>query len=201
MRTYRVPLSALPGFAFLVTLSAAACSSGLPTSPGAVTAPSSRGSAAVSNASGVAGGALASPSSQFSLTNGSFTITTSGGDSVSGTYSGTATVSPSGKRAASINLQATGGTGGLQGAAGTLTGDGTGAFTSEGSFQLALRGTITSATNPDGIRVRASLVGNAAVSCSTSGIVITLQGDGTAQRLGDIHGTFAHLVGNAGCSP
>jgi len=101
--------------------------------------------AAILGSSGVIAGhrpgPAASASSVVDLLDGSFTLTTSDGD-IAGVYTGSSSVSPSGRTEASLDLQVTSGTNSFQGATGRLMGDGAGAFTGEGSFSLTLRGSI-----------------------------------------------------------
>ena len=78
----------------------------------------------------------------FDLGGGTFTFTTPDGD-LSGTYAGHASSPLAGKPRTSLDLTVTGGTKSFRGAAGSLTGDGSGAFLGDGDFALALRGSIS----------------------------------------------------------
>ncbi len=134
------------------------------------------------------------------LFDGSFTLTTSDGD-IAGVYTGHSSISPSGRSDASLDLQVTGGTNLFQGATGSLTGNGTGAFSGEGSFSLIFRGSISTAADPTRFRVRGKVSGTSSASCASQITAITLEGDGAFGMLGDVHAVLTHLVGGSGCSP
>jgi hypothetical protein len=160
--------------------------------------------AAILGSSGVIAGHGPGPAAALSsvvdLLNGSFTLTTSNGD-ISGVYTGSSSVSPSGRTEASLDLQVTSGTNSFEGATGRLTGDGAGAFTGEGNFSLTLRGSISTVADPAGFRVRGKVSGTSSVSCVSQTTAVTLDGEGALGKLGDVHAALTHLVGGSGCSP
>src|SRR5262249_46384636 len=121
--------------------------------------------------------------------------------SISGQYVGQVSVSPSGHGSsdASLSLQVTAGTGAFQGATGNLTGDGTGAFVTQGAFALSLRGSIVTADNPKGLRVQGMISGTSSLSCVIPNIVGNLDADGSFGKLGDAHAVLTHVIANAGC--
>ena len=136
----------------------------------------------------------------FDLTNGTFTITSLDGD-ISGPYVGRVSVSSSrrGRSDASLSVQVTSGTGLFQGATGTLTGDGTGAFIGEGDFSLSLRGSIMTVADPKGLRVQGTISGTTSLSCIAPTLIATLSGDGSLTTIGTAHAVLTHQIGNAGC--
>jgi hypothetical protein len=137
----------------------------------------------------------------FDLVSGSFSMTTVDGD-ISGDYTGHGSVSSSGRTTASLDLRVTNGTNAFQGATGSLTGDGTGAFAGEGSFSISFKGSVSTAADPGGLRVRGTVDGTSFASCLAQGISVTLQGDGSFGKLGDVQAVLTHLaVSNGGCSP
>jgi hypothetical protein len=133
------------------------------------------------------------------LTGGSFKLTVDGG-TLEGVYTGQASVSSSGRATSSLDLQVTGGTYAFAGATGSLTGDGSGSFVGEGNFSFTLRGSVSTSADPLGFRVRGTVSGSSTLSCATPSVLVTLQGDGSFQKLGTIQAVMTHLVGNAGCS-
>ncbi len=136
----------------------------------------------------------------YDLGNGSFTLTTVDGD-ISGGYTGHASVSSYGRTNASLALHVTSGTNVFQGATGSLTGDGAGAFVGEGSFSVSLRGSISTTADPVGFHIRGTASGTSSISCVAQAISVRLQGDGSFGKLSDVHAVLTHLVvGSAGCS-
>ena len=115
----------------VLAVAASACSGGEVTAPGAssTVAPVS---ALPAPGSAVDGSPMGRPSSRplgqttntFALSNGRFTVTASPEDSFSGAYTGTASVSLSGRSTASLDLDVTGGTGVFKDAQGSLSGVG-----------------------------------------------------------------------------
>lgn len=143
--------------------------------------------------------ALAPAGSEYDLGNGSFTMTTLDGD-ISGDYTGHVSISSFGRVKVSLDMNVTGGTQGFLGATGSLAGDGTGAFVGEGSFSLSLRGSVSTAADPGGFKVRGTIAGTSRVSCSAPNISVTLTGEGSLGKPGDVHAVLTHLVvSNSGC--
>jgi hypothetical protein len=135
----------------------------------------------------------------FTLSNGSFTVTASNGDFFGGAYTGLASVSPSGRTTATLDLDVTSGTGGFSGAQGRLSGVGTGAFNGEGTFSLGLDGFIVTAADRR-FHVKADVAGTSSVSCSSQVLSLMLHGDGVAAKVGNVQTLFTHLVGNTNCN-
>jgi len=209
MTTLRV---GIPGRVSLVpvlivlAVAASACSGGEVTAPGAssTVAPVS---ALPAPGSAVDGSPMGRPSSRplgqttntFALSNGRFTVTVSPEDSFSGAYTGTASVSLSGRSTASLDLDVTGGTGVFKDAQGSLSGVGTGAaFIGEGSFSLGLDGFIATAADRR-FHVKVDVTGTSSASCSPPSVDVTLNGAGDAFKVGSVQTVFRHLVGNTNC--
>jgi hypothetical protein len=134
----------------------------------------------------------------FNLSNGSFTVTASNGDSFGGVYTGLVSVSTTLRSTTSLDLNVTSGTGGFLGAQGSLSGTGTGAFTGEGAFYLGLDGFIATAADRR-VHVKVDVTGTSSVSCSSQGLLVTLDEVGVALKLGNVQTAFTHLVGHAAC--
>jgi hypothetical protein len=138
-------------------------------------------------------------SNTFALSNGSFTVITANGDYFGGNYTGLATVSVSSpvRSTASLDLTVSTGTGAYAGAHGSLSGVGTGAFIGEGTNALGLDGYI--ATDSDRhFHVKVDVTGTSSASCTTP-IIVTLNGNGVAAKVGNVQTAFTHQVGNTGC--
>ena len=134
---------------------------------------------------------------------GTFAVSNDAGDSLTGTYSGTATSSPGTTEQALLTLQITGGTGVYAGAGGTASGEGYGAFSGEGTFSLSARGDAVLGSGKHA-QITLNLAGTSVATCSveTSQIVITQTGGGTMGRAGRSTSRFQHLLsGGAGCIP
>jgi hypothetical protein len=146
------------------------------------------------------GAALSSetPDVTFQLLDGSFRLMGAGGDFMTGTYAGVASV---GRLATSTSeFKITGGTGAFSGAVGTLSGNGKGAFTGEGRFSLTLAGRVTTQSS-GGVKLRLALEGTATVSCTASNqISVTQNGTGSAPRVGIVSGTFQHHLSDTRCT-
>ena len=206
MSTLRVGIPArvsLVPVLIVLVLAASACNGGEVTAPGGSSsvAPMSAlppASAAVD--SSPAGRLSSRPLGQttYALSNGSFTVTGSNGDSFGGVYTGRAAVSSSGRTTAALDLDVTSGTGAFSGAQGSLNGDGSGAFGGEGAFSLSLDGFISTAAD-NKFHLKAVVSGKSGASCGSQGLLLTLQGDGVAAKLGNVQTVLTHLVGNAGC--
>lgn len=142
---------------------------------------------------------IAADTATFPLVAGSFTAVNADGDSLNGTYTGTARVAVSTSETAYITLRVSDGSGAFAGASGTMIIAGTGAFTGEGDFVLDGRGEVML---PGGRRALLvlSLRGTAAASCSTSGrIAIAQSAEGTLTRAGRVTATLSHEVEYTGC--
>jgi hypothetical protein len=137
--------------------------------------------------------------STFPLIEGSFRLTFTSGDYISGTYTGSALVSNPGRDIAVLNFVVTKGFGVFAGATGTLTGDGGGAYAGEGNFLLAMKGLVSTKFEPTPFAVQANIHGTAVASCETEHIVMALAGDGNVPRFGGVTATFRHEVGSASC--
>lgn len=187
---------------FLVGLAAAAgCGRSSPVSPTAAAAPVSTGgldTAASQPVMRPAGGAVVTATLA-----GTFTVSNDTGDSLTGTYSGTATSSPGTTEQALLTLQITGGTGVYAGARGTADGQGYGAFSGEGTYSLAGRGDAVLGSGKHA-QITMNLAGTSAASCDidASQLVITQTGGGTVGRAGRSTSTFRHhLTSGASCMP
>jgi hypothetical protein len=134
----------------------------------------------------------------FSLLGGMFLLTTDAGDTIAGTYTGEASVTIPGQDTASLQLTVSGGTGIFNGATGSLTGNGIGAFTGEGNFVLVLSGSLATTAQPVDIHV--SVKGASVISCAPEErILLRLQGQGVAGRFGRLTTAFSHQVSNTSC--
>jgi hypothetical protein len=135
------------------------------------------------------------------LVNGTFTVRFNGPDgagTVSGTYTGQASVPDSGKTTAALSLTITSKTGfgsNTTGASGEGSG---GAFVGEGDFTLSL--SLGFSGPKDGFTVKTLIRGSSQVSCVNSHTVVTLRGSNSASapRLGQIDVEFRHEAG--GCN-
>ena len=181
------------------------CTSDTATTPDrtAISSPSAPATASASVAS--LGFSWATPlsrvSTDYDLREGLFTLTTTDGDSLSGVYTGHMSTSSSGRSTSSLDLQVATGTHALSGAERHVGWRGHRVIRGRRAFSLSLRGTIPTTAHPDGVRVKATVSGSATASCGPQGIVLTLRGDGSAWKTGDVHAVLTHLVvGNAGCS-
>ena len=182
----------------------AGCASHLPTAPdtlGLGAFPSTH-SATLGELGGsaVSSGLAAKLVTSFDLVGGTFSVTTPGGDQLTGTYTGRAEVSASRPGTASLELRVVGGSGAFQGANGTLRGEGTGAFTGEGAFTLSLKGSLTLAAKPGASSFQTDIAGTARTTCTSGRISVTLQADGTSNRFGRLTEVLSHQVTNASCS-
>jgi hypothetical protein len=133
----------------------------------------------------------------FPILSGTFTIANDSGDSLTGTYTGTSFVSPGSPERAALNLRISGGTGAFAGATGVLGAAGAGVFTGDGAFTLDVKGDAI--LQPKHVPLRIALTGNSAVSCSEQSIVVSQTATGSMKKTGDVHATFSHVVGQAGC--
>jgi hypothetical protein len=194
------------GIATLLVSLGAGCSRVAPTAPDSIGV----GSPAASASNGPDSGELIgfrTPSQlaeasvvTFDLLNGSFNLTV-GGDHLAGTYTGRAEASRSGKAdTASLDLQVASGTGAFQGANGTLRGNGKGAFSGEGPFELSLNGVLRTAAQRGASPFHATTAGTSSASCLNGRLLLTLQGTGFAVRSGHVDQQLRHEVGNTSCS-
>jgi hypothetical protein len=163
----------------------AACSRSSPTQPGSV------------SPAGQAGSTAAVSPQTFGLSGGILGASSQKGDTLVGFYTGQTTIGRGGETS-QITISLTGGTGQFQSAAGTLRGSGIGSFTGEGKFTLTLQGTISTS---HGTRIfRAALHGTSSIACNAGSVIVTLEGNGGASRIGNLSATMTHLVTGAGCS-
>jgi len=138
----------------------------------------------------------ASPGIVFALDAGTLTLESPNG-SLSGDFIGEATAVGNDVTAVTT-VVVTGGTGQYAGAAGTLTGTGSGAFVGEGGFSLLLQGSIL--TGRGSRPFRASVRGTSALGCRDGTIVVLQSGSGTAAALGRISAQMRYdIASNAGC--
>lgn len=139
----------------------------------------------------------------FPLLNGTFTVELRQNGSVigsiTGSYTGVASATNSGRATASLEPVVRGRTGAASGLV-DLEATGTGAFLGEGEFTLSLRlkGNFPGQTNASNILVKIS--GTSEISCSDGTIVITQAGSGSSSRLGDLQVQLRHEIGSAGCA-
>lgn len=145
------------------------------------------------------GGAMTRRATGFPIVSGTFTIASDSGDGLTGTYTGTSFVSAGAPERALLNLQISGGTGAYAGASGSMGATGVGAFTGEGPLTVDLKGDAL--VHGKHLPLRIGLVGTSSVSCSSSSeVVVTQTATGSMKKTGDVHATFRHVVGQAGCS-
>ena len=135
----------------------------------------------------------------FPVLGGTFRLGFSNGDYIAGTYTGDASVSNPGSDNAVLDLTVVEGSGAFQGASGSLTGDGRGAFSGEGTFWLSLKGSISTTTMPQAFSFSASLRGTSVVSCVDQRITLTLDGSGNVSRFGSVTVSARHQVGSTSC--
>jgi hypothetical protein len=193
MSTRLVLLPSLPSASLLALFVTTATACG----PSPLTTPASIGSAAASSLPIVTAGRS---DITVDLLAGTFTLTMDDGSQLTGAYVGQATLSSSGRVTSSLQLDVTGGTGALQGATGSLKGDGTGGFTDAGAFSLSLEGVVSTPAQKGESEFRTKIRGTSTISCGPQGRLLSLGGDGHAVK-GDLTATFQHTVGNTGCSP
>jgi hypothetical protein len=151
-----------------------------------LTAPSALTPAAGTILTGETSRTLAQDVVTFSLVNGRFKFTTGRGD-LAGTYGGLVTVPTRDRSTVAMTLQVTEGTKELAGATGTLVGDGSGAFMTDGHFVLTLAGELRTSAQPQGSKVQATVVGTATLlrTCSASNHLMSqLRGEGTVKSIG-----------------
>ena len=192
----------------LALSSALGCSQSAPTAPTPTAVAASPVASATSVSGSAAGGtsvgssslAASSASHSVDLSGGTFRVTTTSSDQLTGTYTGRATVPQSRPATVTFDLRVTGGSGAFQGASGTLRGDGTGAFAGEGTFSLSLKGPLSLAGKPGSSNVQTDISGTARTSCVGGRIQVTLQGSGSSNRFGNVTETLTHVLGNAACS-
>jgi hypothetical protein len=186
-----------------VGLVAASGCSAAPTSPAGVSSAAAIQTTSSSPASGSSLQSVMKKSTvqgTFPLSAGTFQIANGAGDSISGTYAGTAVFSSNGPEKAALTLQISGGTGAFAGASGTALATGTGGFADEGAFTIDARGDVA-LTGGKHAQMTFGLSGTSSVSCSaTNQLTISQSGDGSMGRAGRVHGTLQHVVGNADCA-
>jgi hypothetical protein len=189
------PSGQLATFALTVALlsSAAGCANPSPAAPDPLD-----GSAAASAGNGAGAASPGTPSATFQLLDGTFRLAGIGGDSITGTYTGLASVARG--ETSSLELQVTGGTGAFSGATGALSGNGKGAFTGQGPFSATISGRIV-AEGSGAFKIRWAIAGTSTVSCAASErISVTQNGTASAPRIGDVATTFQHQLSNTGCT-
>jgi hypothetical protein len=143
---------------------------------------------------------LTRTSRTLELLEGIVTITLADGSTLSGTYHGTNTIPSSGPARATLDGVLTGGTGEFAGAKGTLSGTGTGGFSDDGPFSVALRA-IGSTGNGVPLDVRASLKGTSTSACTTTAPPrMFLDGTGTAKSIASATGHLEHNLGSQICA-
>jgi hypothetical protein len=176
----------------LVGMTAAACGHSSPAAPDTATA---RTDAALAMPAALASkpGGTPSVDAKFPLLAGVFTISDRKGN-VSGIYTGE-TIESNGISSTTLRLEVQSGTGGLAGAVGVLNGTGSGAFTGEGAFSLAVSGNISTSARKNA-KFRESLKGWANIGCDAAHVIISLHADKHGVARG---AELRHEVGNAGC--
>lgn len=136
----------------------------------------------------------------FDLREGTVTLTLADGSALWGTYHGTATDASTGQRRATLEGAVTGGTGRFAGARGGLSGSGTGGFSGDGEFSVALRAALST---EDGVLIdmRVTLRGVSTSTCSTTAPPrLSLIGTGTARGMASATGHFEHDLGTQPCA-
>jgi hypothetical protein len=137
-------------------------------------------------------------SATFGLLDGSFTLSTGDGSTLTGTYTGTASAPDS--QSALLALSVTGGTGVFQGASGSLKGEGGGSFVGEGSFSLSLKGSVKTTQASGAIPIRGVLTGTSRASCSTDGLILlNLEATGSSPKHGALTADMHHVVSDTSC--
>lgn len=193
LQTSRTKLSALALCAFAGQATVMGCSGG-PVSPDSILPSAPPATVAASSLS-----AARTADSTHELLSGSFTLTFENGDYLAGTYEGLASISNPGPDTATLEFTITDGSGRFEGAEGTLTGEGRGAYSGEGEFRLAVRGTISTTQEPDGVDIHTNISGDATLSCESLIIVARLGGDGNVPRFGSATAELTHEVGGTSC--
>ena len=131
---------------------------------------------------------------------GTFILTTDAGDTLIGTYDGEASVAIPGHDAALLHMTVTGGTRMFLGATGTLNGKARGVFTGEGGFVLIVAGWLATNDEPSGFALHVPVTGSSAASCAPDGrILLRLNGEGAAGRIGKVTAALSHHVSNTTC--
>ena len=137
------------------------------------------------------------------LANGTFTIRFDGpdgaGGTVTGTYTGQASVPETGKATASLDFSITGSSG-FGSNVTAVSGEGTGGFAGEGDTTLSLTLVFSTPNPSDGLTTKTMIRGSSAVSCVNQRIVVTLSGTESTPRLGQVNVTLRHEVAGGGCS-
>jgi hypothetical protein len=135
------------------------------------------------------------------LVNGTFTIRFNGSDgaggTVTGTYTGQASVPETGKATASLNFSITGSSGSGSNVT-AVSGDGSGDYAGEGQFTLSLSLELSTPTPSDGFTAKTMIRGSSQASCVNQRIVVTQSGADSTSRLGQVDATLRHESG--GCS-
>jgi hypothetical protein len=197
--TVRVHSFAGSGLLVIGLAAAIGCGGSSPASPTMPAASGAQAAASASNrTSGQASMRPAADGETFALAGTLFSISNGSGDSISGTYSGSAIFSANAPERAALTLQITAGTGTYAGAKGTVSASGTGAFADEGAFTLDARGDVVLEGGKHA-QITVNLSGTSAASCATNQILITQTGTGTMARAGRVTASFAHVVGSSGC--
>ena len=196
----------VPVFSLVLCALVAGCSAQAPTAPGRV------GSAAIVRSTDAPPSSLAESSSSvpvqatartshtFELLEGTITLTLADGSAIWGTYHGTATASSSGQRRATLEGVVIGGTGRFAGARGGLSGTGTGGFTDDGEFSVALRAAVSTG-NGVSLDMRVALRGISTSTCTTTAPPrMSLNGVGPAKGMPGATGHLEHNLGTRICA-
>lgn len=188
----------------LSLVAAASCTRGAPIGPDSVELAESHASSVPTASGGFVAAATSLPLARasvsgFGLSAGTFALTTRDGHRLTGRYTGLERSVLGKDETASLDLHVEGGSGTFSGASGTLRGQGRGAFTGEGSFRLSLDGQLLTAERAVP-QFHVVATGTSRVSCVNGRIVVTLQGSGSATRVGRVEFELQHEVENAGCT-
>jgi len=187
----------------VIGLAASACGGTMP-HDGArafLTTPSPATSVAGLRLAGNPSRTLARQGIRYTLANGTFTFTTERGD-LTGTYTGFVTEPTSGRPTVTMTLTVTGGSSAFEGATGTLTGNGNGAFLTGGRFVLSLDGRVRTSSVPAGSTFRTTVVGTATLAdtCSANNRIISrLRGEGTIPTAGRSRMALESEIVETGC--
>ena len=124
----------------------------------------------------------------------------SDGNTIWGTYHGTASVPSVGRSRATLEGEVTGGTGLFAGATGTLKGAGIGGFVNDGEFSVTLRATVSMA-NGYSREVPVALNGISTSTCTTTAPPrVALDGTGKAKGTGSAAAHLEHNLGAQICA-
>ena len=190
----------------LLCVSIAGCSAQAPTAPERVGSAALIGPTEIpppspaATSTSVSVHAKTRASHSYDLLEGTITLTLPDGSALWGTYHGVASIPSSGQPRATLEGTVTGGTGLFAGAAGSLSGRGTGGFAGDGEFSVALRAAV-SMRDGESLDVRATLKGTSTSTCTTTAPPrMALDGTGSVRGLAGATGHFEHNLGTKICA-